>query len=58
MHDFRILSPNRLSFDLVVPRSVSLTDQELRDTILLKIQQRYGNQTVEITFDHNYLLPE
>lgn len=58
MHDFRILSPNRLSFDLVVPKSVCLTDQELQDTILLKIQRRYGEQTVEITFDHNYLLPE
>lgn len=58
MHDFRILSDQGLSFDLVVPKSVQLSDQELADTIRLKIHQRYGHQTIEITFDHNYLLPE
>lgn len=58
MHDFRVISPESISFDLVVPKTVQLSDQELADTIRLKIHQRYGNQKIEITFDHNYLLPE
>lgn len=56
MHDFRILSPQRMSFDVVVPKSCSLSDQELKETIKFKIQQQLGTQKLEITFDHTYLL--
>lgn len=58
MHDFRIEGTNSISFDLVVPKAVKLSDQELADTLCLKIRQRYGEQRIAITFDHNYLLPE
>lgn len=56
MHDFRILSPQRMSFDVVVPKKCPLTDQELKETLQFKIQQQLGEQKLEITFDHTYLL--
>ncbi|MEG0078985.1 cation diffusion facilitator family transporter [Enterococcus sp.] len=55
VHDFRI-EKNQLSFDVVVPPKCPQTDAEIRKKLTNYLTTRLGDVTLEITFDHNYLL--
>lgn len=59
MHDFRIehaTEPKILQFDLAVPAKPRYSDEELKQLIQSNLQQQVGKYTLDITFDHNYLL--
>ncbi|MGX7162876.1 cation diffusion facilitator family transporter [Enterococcus massiliensis] len=55
VHDFRI-EAGTLSFDVVVPQKISLSDDEIRETLEKTINHSIGKFKLDITFDHNYLL--
>lgn len=55
VHDFRI-EKNQLSFDVVVPPKCAKKDSEIRENLTEYLTNRLGAITLEITFDHNYLL--
>ncbi|THE15993.1 cation transporter [Enterococcus hirae] len=57
IHDLRIMHQGTvLQFDVVVPESFSLSDEELERMLRTQIEKRIGNYHLDITFDHNYLL--
>ena len=56
IHDFRVKHPQQLQFDLVVPDRFEKNDQELYEAIKVLIEKHVGQFTLDITFDHNYLL--
>lgn len=61
IHDIRIKKnkePNLLLFDMVVPKSCSLSDLQIKSTIQKEVLTRIGYYEVEIEFDHNYLLSD
>ena len=55
IHDFRV-KQQQMQFDLVVPDRFEQNDQELLEVIELLISRHVGQFTLDITFDHNYLL--
>ncbi|MGX7245890.1 cation diffusion facilitator family transporter [Enterococcus quebecensis] len=58
-HDIRLVHHGgkpRILFDLVVPNDFKATDQELKIRIQEQVYRKIGDYTVEVTFDHNYLL--
>lgn len=56
MHDFRILSGKILQFDLVVPEGNQIKEQQVKKMIQKELSIYKETYTIEITFDHNYLL--
>lgn len=50
------LKKNQLSFDVVVPPNCAKKDSEIRENLTEYLTNRLGAVTLEITFDHNYLL--
>lgn len=57
IHDFRMIRKGKeFQFDVVVPTSHQLTDEELEQKIRREIKRRIGDYQLDITFDHNYLL--
>lgn len=55
VHDFRI-EKNQLSFDVVVPPNCPQSDLAIRQQLTEYLTAQLGEVTLEITFDHNYLL--
>ncbi|BCA85758.1 cation transporter [Enterococcus saigonensis] len=55
VHDFRI-EKEQLSFDVVVPPKCPQSDSEIREELKKYLTKQLGPITLEITFDHNYLL--
>lgn len=59
MHDYHVAHEHGrqvLSFDLVVPKECTLTDEELAAAIQRKVSAKLGDFTVSIVFDRAYLL--
>ncbi|MGM0124237.1 hypothetical protein IGI37_001611 [Enterococcus sp. AZ194] len=59
MHDFRIETQEGkkiLQFDLAIPTKPTYSDEELTQLIQSNLSQQAGEYTLDITFDHNYLL--
>lgn len=58
MHDFRIVDgPTRtnLIFDLVVPRKTALTEQEIKNSVEAKVQERDSRCFTVINIDRAYI---
>ena len=58
MHDFRFVSGathSNLIFDVVVPNSYKLSDDELRETIDRKVKELNPTYFTVITLDRNYV---
>lgn len=60
MHDLQIEKEKNeagiMHFDIVIPKSFGLDDQELTQKIQLAVTRKIGDYQVQITFDHVYLL--
>lgn len=59
MHDYHVERDQNqqvLSFDLVVPKECTLTDEELKTAIQRKVSAKLGDFKVAIVFDRAYLL--
>ncbi|MEI5994625.1 cation diffusion facilitator family transporter [Candidatus Enterococcus mansonii] len=58
-HDIRFIDHGdkpRILFDLVVPNHFKASDQELKIRIQEQVYRKMGEFSIEIIFDHNYLL--
>lgn len=61
-HDFHVKrlvnNDHLIQFDVVVPESVQVSDDELLVSINHDLRHLLGDVTAEITFDHNYLMQD
>lgn len=60
-HDFRVINhENRkeIHFDLVVPRNIKDSDEELLDFVREILHEEYGDYKIFLKFDRYYLLDE
>ncbi|MDN6195861.1 MAG: cation diffusion facilitator family transporter [Atopostipes suicloacalis] len=60
-HDFRVINhENRkeINFDLVVPRNIKDSDEELLDFVREILHEEYGDYKIFLKFDRYYLLDE
>ncbi len=58
-HDYRMEKKGNntiIRFDVVVPQTVKLSDQELLTRIQEDVKNQIGSYELDIVFDHNYLL--
>lgn len=56
MHDFRIINGKILQFDLVVPESNELREQQIIKMLQEELVTYQENYQLDIAFDHHYLL--
>lgn len=56
MHDFRIRYKRMLEFDLVVPDSNEMSEDQIKTEVARHLRDLKKSYQLKITFDHNYLL--
>lgn len=58
-HDFQVMEEEQeIHFDVVIPNSVEISDEELYNQIENDFKNRYKSYKLVIKFDHNYILEE